>query len=79
MALEKELATYKTALPELQSQEGKFVLISGDDVVGTYDTYEDALKEGYEKFGLNPFLVRQIHATEQVEFITRHISFPCHI
>lgn len=72
MALEKELATYKLKLPELKAEEGKFVLIHGEQVKGTYSTYEDAVKEGYETFGLEtPFLVKQIQAIEQVHFISR--------
>jgi hypothetical protein len=76
MALEKELETYKAKLSELTEHEGKFVLIKGDDVAGVYTSYDDALQEGYEKFGLGPFLVKQIHALEQVQFISRFLD-PC--
>lgn len=78
MALENELRTYKRKLPDLQSHEGKFVLIHGDNVVDIYGTYEDALKEGYEKFGLEPFLVKQIHAVEQIQSFTRDLVLSCH-
>lgn len=77
MALEKELETYKSKLSELISEEGKFVLIKGDEVCDTFTSYEDALKEGYKRFGLEPFLVKQILATEQVQFITRLLDSPC--
>jgi hypothetical protein len=50
MALEKELQTYKNKLPELKKDEGKFVLIHGDDVVDTYSSYDGAIKEGYKRF-----------------------------
>ena len=78
MALETELATYKSKLPELVAgnNEGKFVLIHGTDVVDVYGTYEDAIKEGYAKFRLEPFLVKQVQAIEQVQFISRLV--PCH-
>jgi hypothetical protein len=81
-ALEKELETYRRELASLSAQEGKFVLIFDGRVVDTFETYEDALKEGYDKFGLEPFLVKQIHAVERVQFITRNIHFRpsrCHI
>lgn len=71
MALEKELATYERNLPSLQSQEGKFVLIKGDDVIDVYETYEDALKIGYSKFLLEPFLIKQIQIVEQIQYFTR--------
>jgi hypothetical protein len=73
MALEKELATYNAKLPELKEHQGKFVLIQGDKVVDFYAAYEDAIKAGYEKFKLDPFLVKRISATETVQHITRNI------
>ena len=76
MALEKELETYKKKLPELKKDEGKFVLIHGDQVVDTFVSYEDAIKEGYKKFSLEPFLVKQIHSIEHIQFISRSIV-PC--
>ncbi|HEX7185621.1 MAG TPA: hypothetical protein VF756_27600 [Thermoanaerobaculia bacterium] len=76
MALEKELAVYQSKLPEWKAEEGKFVLIHGEDVVDLFTSYEDALKAGYSQFGLEPFLVKQIHALEQAQFISRFAD-PC--
>ena len=77
MALEREQKTYEQKLPELLTQAGKFALISGDEVAGVFGTYEDAIRAGYEKYGLTPFMVKQIHATERVQYFTRPIV-PCH-
>jgi hypothetical protein len=71
MPLEKELETYKNNLADLAQHEGKFVLIHGDKVVDIFDSYQDALRQGYRDFGVDSFLVRQIHAVEQVQQITR--------
>jgi len=72
MALEKEMEVYKKNLPELRAQhEGKFVLIHGEDVVDTFSTYEDAIKSGYQKFKDETFLVKRIHATEPILFVSR--------
>ena len=76
MPLEKELELYKAKLPELKENEGKFVLIHGDEIVDVFSTYEDALKQGYQKFGLTPFLIKQIQSVEQVQFISRFVD-PC--
>jgi hypothetical protein len=79
MALEKELETYRLKLPELKAQEGKYALVQGDAVVDTFSSYEDAMKEGYAKFGLDTeFLVKQIRSIEEVQFISR-LVVPCHI
>jgi hypothetical protein len=74
MALEKELATYQAKLPELKQHEGKFVLIQDDKVIDLFASYDDALKQGYKQFGLQPFLVKQIHAVEPVFCFTRPIG-----
>jgi aromatic ring-cleaving dioxygenase len=78
MALEKELATYERLLPTLLDQEGKFVLIHDETLDGVYDTYEDALKVGYQTLGVDrPFLVRQIQAVQLIQSVTRNLIFPC--
>lgn len=74
--LDIELATYHAELASLLKQQGKFVLIKGTDVIDTFDTYGDALKQGYERFGIEHFLVKRIMPTEQVSFISRHV-IPC--
>ncbi len=74
MALEKEQQTYERNLETLCGEEGKFVLIQGERIVGTYDSYQDALKAGYEEFGLTPFLVKRISAVEDIQFFTRDPS-----
>ncbi len=74
MALEKEQHAYARAIESLLPQAGKFVVIGGDNVVGVYDTYSDALTAGYDKCGLEPFLVKQIQVIEQIQFFTRDIA-----
>ena len=77
MTLEIELETFKEKFPELiVGNEGKYVLIHEKTVIDTYGTYEDALKEGYKQFGLKPFLVKQLHTYEQIQFISRLIDCP---
>ena len=73
MALERELETYKAQLLSLKEHEGKFVLINHDKVIDFFSTYEDAIKAGYQQFGLEPFLVKQILTEEPIFFITRHV------
>ncbi len=69
--IEKELEAFRKKLPSLLAQEGKFALIHNGEVAGTFDTYADALAEGYKLFKLEPFLVKQIQAVEQAHFIAR--------
>jgi hypothetical protein len=63
---ERELATYERLKPELQAQPGRFALIKGDDLVGVYNTYRDALQVGYDRFGLDGFFLKEMDLVEPV-------------
>lgn len=75
--LETEMATYKRLLPTLLSEQGKFALIFDGNLIGTFTSYEDALKVGYERCGIKPFLVKRISVEEQISYFTRDIGRPC--
>ncbi len=77
MALEAELKVYKDSLEDLLSDEGKYVLIHQQDVLGVFDTYSDAIRAGYEKCKLEPFLVKKIRAVDQIQYFTRELD-TCH-
>lgn len=65
--LQQEIETYNRRLPELLAQQGKFVLIHGTEVAGTFDSYLEALTAGYQRYKLDhPFLVKQITLVEHV-------------
>ena len=68
----QEIATYRSRLPELLAHEGEFVLIKGDQVIGFFDDFSAALREGYRRFGLVPLLVKKIAAVEPVIYIPRN-------
>jgi hypothetical protein len=70
MILDREMAVYRAKLPELLEKDaGRYVLIHGDDVIGIWDTKEQALNEGLERWLFEPYLVKQIVANEQPIFV----------
>ncbi|MGE5566024.1 MAG: hypothetical protein ACM3YN_07720 [Parcubacteria group bacterium] len=71
--LTTELEHYRNILPSLKDQEGKFIVITGKDVLGIFDSYSDALKIGYQKVGLDPFLVKKISTDEVISYFSRDI------
>lgn len=75
--LDQEIATYNRHLPELLGQQGKFVLIKGTEIAGTFDSYQDALTAGYQRFKLDSFLVKQITAAERVAYFSRDLNTSC--
>jgi len=64
--LETELRTFHENRDRLlTTDEGKFVLIKGTVVVGTYNDQFDAIAEGYRRFGNVEFFTRQILRHEE--------------
>lgn len=71
-----EIATFERQKDELlnSGNEGKYVVIQGDRVLGIWDTYQDALQAGYGTVGLDrSFLVKQLSGLERVHFINRDV------
>jgi hypothetical protein len=72
-----ETATYERLKPELLSRfPGKFVVIVGEEAEGPVETFREALRAGYRRFGLGPLFVKQILAVEPVVEVTRDVA-PC--
>lgn len=62
-----ELDFFSRIKPELlASYRGKFAVIQGENLYGCWDTYGDALQHGYQTFGLDPFLVKEVLESEPV-------------
>ncbi len=74
MALERELAVYNEHLMDLLANEGKYVVVHGEAIEGPFDSYEDALQAGYEKFGVVAFLVKQISRVEPIQYFSRDLA-----
>ncbi|HVK17557.1 MAG TPA: hypothetical protein VM533_11470 [Fimbriiglobus sp.] len=79
MALEQELDAFRKALPALlgdPANHGMFVLIRGENVVGLYPNFDAALAAGYDKFGLQPFLVKEVIDHEEPRYFSRNLRCP---
>jgi hypothetical protein len=76
-SLQKEIETYNLHMNDLLTHIGKYVLISGDQILGYYEAYADALGAGYEKCESGVFLVKKIAPAEQVSFFTRELFIEC--
>jgi len=64
--LDQERQYYNEHVSEwLARFPGKFVLVKGQGLIGTFDTMNEALAEGARHFGLDSFLVRRVGATTE--------------
>ena len=77
--LDRELAVFQRELPALLADPancGRYALVHGDAVAGVYDTFFDAVDVGYDKFGLDQFMVKQVVEVEIPLYFSRNID-PC--
>ncbi|HZX49451.1 MAG: hypothetical protein A2Z47_06365 [Thermodesulfovibrio sp. RBG_19FT_COMBO_42_12] len=59
--LDRELQTFNSQKSGLIGKaNGKFALVKDDKIIDFFDTKFDAVRQGYERFGNVPFLVKQI-------------------
>lgn len=73
--LAEESRTYEAGVAQwAEEHAGEFVLIHGTEVVGFYPTNEKALTEGYMRFGVAPFFVKQVSRPKQAHFISRLVA-----
>jgi len=67
MVLETEFRFYKAHHREfLEIYRNLFVLIKGDQLVGVFPNAETAHREGVNRFGMEPFLVKQVLEVEPI-------------
>ena len=80
MALEREWEAFCRELPGLLADPenvGKYALMHGDKVDSLWPTREEALAMGYERFGIDPFLIQHVVEKEKPRRFTRSVvSWP---
>ncbi len=59
--LDREVEYFEATRDQLLGKaKGEFALIKGETLIDIFENQIDAIKVGYEKFGNEPFLVKQI-------------------
>jgi len=72
--LSEEIATYEeNKIKLLKESAGKYVLIKGKTIVNVYDSQNDAIKVGIDKFGNSPFLVKKITEVDEKQNFTSNL------
>ena len=65
--LAREIATFESMQPDLEgAQAGKWALVYGDKLVGTFDSFDSAANTAVTRFGRGPYLIRQIGAQPMI-------------
>ena len=68
MSLEIEIEYYNELRPELLKEhgEGKFVVIKWRELLGVFDTNDEAYSAGLNAYGVVSFLLRPIRRVEPI-------------
>lgn len=76
MALEREWNTFLKEMPRLlqEGHRGKYVLIRGDQVHGVWDTLDETLAAGYDRFGVEPFLAQEINENPEPRYFSHNVT-----
>jgi hypothetical protein len=62
-SLDDEIAAFEGMRAGLEARHmGEWVLIFGEQLVGTFPAFEEAAQTAVEKFGRGPYLIRQVGA-----------------
>ena len=65
--LHVELAYFQQRRGHLLAEHhGKYALVKGKKLVGTFDTHEAAYENGVNRFGNVPFLIKEIREHDEV-------------
>jgi hypothetical protein len=63
--LEEEVAFFNENRAEwLAKQQNRVALVKGRELIGMFDTEEQAIMEGARRFGMKPFLVKRVLPTD---------------
>lgn len=67
MMLDREVKYYKANKKDLlKKHNGKFVLIKGDRLVGSFDSEKSAYGAGLKEFGNQAFLIKRVSKKEDI-------------
>jgi hypothetical protein len=67
MALETEIAAFERRFDKFEKHhKGKFVVFHGEEMVGAFDTFDNAAREAVSRFGRGPYLIRQVGASPPI-------------
>ena len=60
-ALQKEIDAYERMQDHLEAEHfRKWVVFHDEELIGTYESFQDAAVDAVERFGRGPYLIRQV-------------------
>ncbi|MCY4577992.1 MAG: hypothetical protein OXD31_03000 [Chloroflexi bacterium] len=61
VTLDKEHAAYEALREELErDRKGDWVIFHDEKLIGIYENFQDAAQDALDKYGLGPYLIKQI-------------------
>lgn len=77
-ALQGDIAAYDKARLELEAKHrGKWAVFHSGQFIGVFSDFEDAATEAVERFGVGPYLIRQV-GVEAIQLSSAMVFRPAH-
>jgi hypothetical protein len=77
-ALRNDIAAYDKARPELEAKHcGEWAVFHFGDFVGVFPEFDSAASGAVERFGVGPYLIRQI-GVEAIQLSSAMVFRPAH-
>jgi hypothetical protein len=78
--LKVELNAFKKQQAELERHYmHKFVIFHGEEFAGAFDTFDAAAREAIKRFGLGPYLIRQVGRINEMPMPASIAFRPVHV
>lgn len=63
--LDRDIKAFVDMKADLEAHHmGKWVLFHDQEMIGAFDTFNDAVQEAAQRFGKGPYLIREVGATK---------------
>jgi len=75
----RDYDAFRKVLPDLlldREDHDRYALMHFGEMTGLYADFESALAAGYERFELDPFLVKHVVANPKLRYFTRALRCP---
>ena len=75
-AIDRDIKAYEAELEELlEHHRDKYVVFHNGCFVDAYDSFQNAAAAAVEKFGLGPYLIRQVKPAQEVTPLPASVAY----
>jgi uncharacterized protein (DUF1330 family) len=75
-SLDQDIHAYEQQLEQLlEHHRGKYVVFRSGKFIDAYDTFQNAASAAVNKFGLGPYLIRQVRSAQEIRPLPASVAY----